>query len=361
MKVSNLLIIMLFISISMLHGEEFQEYTQAQKDYKNKQPVQNTQNTQKQVYEQLEGNYGSIKDLNMPLGAIQKAWETSNGKETIRNVPYMENVYKLNIREGMTTLIRIPNLIKTVIIGDKSILNYEILKNEGNTLAIKPSNSGADTNVTVLDTLGKTYVFYVRTEGFNSKNLPTLIFNISNATNSIVNVIENNENAVYKIQDKDNKNGNQNESNINTPKPQTIKLNFNFGMRVKINDYDTKRIIPNNVFTDGAYTYLDYTELEFTPNSLPRVEVVRSSIDQPVNYTVIDKFIVVHSLGNFALKNGASVVCVDYTYEKVSWWRPSTWGNNGRIKEYAIKGVDTKDITENDYFQGVIDAYKNSK
>ena len=98
-------------------------------------------------------------------------------------------VLPVRLREGMLTLINFPEweLLEDVYIGDSKNFTGEI--SGPNTLLLYPQGGkvGLDTNIIVFGRSGNKYVFYAKSESFNTERL----------TNSVIDIEVVDDNTLY--------------------------------------------------------------------------------------------------------------------------------------------------------------------
>ena len=238
------------------------------------------------------------------LGAIQRAWDKAPNQSGTYSIPYsQQEVIKLRLREFMTTTVVFPSWEKLdeIIIGDAS--TFEASQAKDNILLLKPKEFiGADSNITVIGKSGLVYTFYVRSEGFNSENLPDLRVHVH---------VPGTIPVSFPPKETEEKTGlgdpSKRESNPNDPYPQKLeprldKLNFKWTM-----SGDTS-LAPQQVFSDGVRTWFNFGHT-LEEQDLPVIARVIDGIDTPVNTRLEGTMIIAESVGIFTLRNGDRVVC----------------------------------------------------
>ncbi len=139
--------------------------------YRSSMPFRRTSVSKKMV----NGEYPPMKRDGALVGAIQRAWDNSPGSAGIFVVRYSaDQVIKIRLREFMTSTIVLPEweTISTHVLGDAH--GFKVVKTQPNILVASASITGADTSLTVVGDSGRVYSFYVRSEGYNSPNIPDL-------------------------------------------------------------------------------------------------------------------------------------------------------------------------------------------
>jgi len=257
---------------------------------------------------QLKGNYSKMnRKENLPLGAIQQAWNKADTTAGIYEILYNPHEsIRIRVREHMSSVIIFPQweeIIK-IINGDVSILMVENIKS--NIILIRPMQFvGVDSNITVLGASGNVYLFYLRVEGYNSKFIPDIGVRVLVANRHQTN---NTKNYIKKYP----KSQNTLDYIRKTPFDPS-KLNFNYSMS------GDESIAPRRVYGDGIRTWLDYdNQIEMT--NLPVIFQVIDGKDIPVNYHREGSKIVVHAGGDLSLKNGSKLACIYTIVRKNNSW-----------------------------------------
>jgi type IV secretory pathway VirB9-like protein len=206
------------------------------------------------------------------------------------------NPQEITTKKGMITTIQFSSIINYFVIGDELIADAENINS--NTILISPKLAGESTNLNVKTKDGN-YVFIIKTLEYNSKEEPILHINVGKLANVSLNSLEK------------------------EIKKQESKEKHNPAFDYKFNMYskwfcgfwfcDYKKIAPNKVWTDGQYTYLDYSTTDGTIRNIPTIQEVADGIDIPVNKVIKGNVIVVHTLAKkiTIVANGA-FVCIEY-------------------------------------------------
>ena len=240
------------------------------------------------------------------LGAIQRAWDKSPNQSGTYNVSYsQQEVIKLRLREFMTTTVVFPSWEKLdeIIVGDAS--TFEASQAKDNILLLKPKEFiGADSNITVIGKSGLVYTFYVRSEGFNSENLPDLRVHVhvpGTIPVSFSPAPSNQEKA--EPGDPSKRESNPNESYPQKLEPRLDRLTFKWTMS------GDPSLAPQQVFSDGVRTWFNFGHT-LEEQDLPVIARVIDGIDTPVNTRLEGTMIIAESVGIFTLRNGDRVVCI---------------------------------------------------
>ena len=232
-----------------------------------------------------------IRDESLPLGAIQHAWDHSLDSSGVYVVDFnASKTIKIRTREYMTTSIVFPawEAIEEVIVGDKSVLVTSLPKE--NIVTLWPQNSiSVDTNITVLGKSGHVYPFYVRVEGYNSKNISDLILHVRVPTPPFP--IEKNITVVAK------------QDYLDEVLFNPSKLDFDFNMA------GDKELAPERIYSDGILTWFDYGD-RIAKGNIPAVFAIINGVNTPINVSREGSKLVAQATGKFILKRGAKEVCI---------------------------------------------------
>ena len=225
---------------------------------------------------QASGQYSAM-NLNFlkPLGMQQKAWtdplqHLGEGQTRPGYSKYYWNsglVLPIRLREGMITLMNFPKweLIEEVFFGDTVTFFGEIAAPNG--LLIFPKQPGADTNLIVFGRSGNRYVFYLRSETYNTERI----------THSIVDILVEDESggSSLKAGGKSGSFGRTSSSSkgmrpvtgLHTSSTgpddwmETISLDptkFKFDLDIYIPNPEDAEIAPERVWRDDIFTYIDF-------------------------------------------------------------------------------------------------------
>jgi type IV secretory pathway VirB9-like protein len=196
----------------------------------------------------------------------------------------------------MITTIQFSSIINYFVIGDELIADAENITS--NTLLISPKLPNERTNINVSTKEGN-FVFMVNTLDYTDKTEPNLHISVGKLA------FTNQEKLAKKIQ-------NEEKSLEQNP---TFDYNFNMYSKWFCGFWfcDYKKIAPNKIWTDGQYTYLDYSTTDGTIRNIPTIQEVADGIDIPVNKVIKGNVIVVHTLAKkiTIVANGA-FVCIEY-------------------------------------------------
>lgn len=263
------------------------------------------------VEAQVSGQYPTLnRQESLPLGAIQHAWDNAGTDAGVYQVQYNpREVIRLITREFMTTTIVFPaweNIIDEVL-GDKSA--YQIKKPKPNVVVIMPNEFvGVDSSITLVGESGHVYVFYVRSEGYNSENISDIAVHIRVPAPKFE---PRDKNALLTADLKDKT------DYLEAVSFDPSQLNFDFDMA------GDKSIAPERVYSDGLRTWFDYGS-RMGSKTLPVIYALIDEVDTPINVTREGSRLVAQAVGSFTLKSGKKITCV----------RPSGVSKGRRISEH---------------------------
>jgi type IV secretory pathway VirB9-like protein len=222
---------------------------------------------------------------------MQKAWDKNEKGAGVYIINFdPREIIKITVREYMTTTVIFPawETISEVVVGDDG--NYQILKPRDNIVMIRPINYvGLDTSITMVGSHGHVYGFYVRVEGYNSKNISDITVRV------IVPAPLSTNCKTSKFQVKNDY--------LDEAYFSSSKLNFKFSMS------GDETIAPNLVYSDGVRTWFDYGD-RLDERKIPTFYSVIDGYQQAINVTVDGDRLVAQGSGSFVLKSGDRATCV---------------------------------------------------
>lgn len=292
----------------------------------------------------IEQSNGQYSEIDMPfwsLGMQQKAWNKpmehlGEGQSKPGYSKYYwspDLVLPLRIREGMHTLINFPSweLIENVFIGNESAFGAQKVAPNGLMIfAASVDLVGMDTNMIVFGRSGNRYVFYLRSETFNTDRI----------TNAVVDIIVND--AKFVPDDSgltpaasgavvsgagmstglNSAFGGGTRSGKKTTKNPTEdwlvdmevdpeKLRFDIDVFVP-NPIDME-IAPERVWRDEIFTYIDFGPKALTMMERPIVNLLSQGSEVPVGFRTRGpngRLMVVEGIGDMVLRNGKRILCL---------------------------------------------------
>ncbi len=299
---------------------------------------------------QTNGEFDSV-NLNYihSLGMQQKAWNDpmSHMGEGQSKPGYSKYTWSpdvilpIRLREGMMTLINLPTweLIEKVHIGSPESFGGEIAAPNSLLIYADPSYLGVDSNMIIFGRSGNRYVFYLRSETYNTEKITQSVvdvlvgprytpaehggklgnFNGATTTASGSGSLSGAGAPSWAI----GRGGGQNpQLGINTastgPKdwlknipvdPESIR--FDIDMYIP-NPADVD-IAPDNVWRDNIFTYIDLGPKALTMTQRPIVNLVVQDTEVPVGFRTSgpnSRLIVVEAIGDLVLRNGKKIICL---------------------------------------------------
>lgn len=266
----------------------------------------------------VQGDYPSMKRESNVVGAIQRAWDNAPGNAGVYVARYSpDQVFKIRVREFMTTTVILPEWesVTKYILGDG--FGFKAEQTQPHIIVVRSALAGADTSLTVIGESGRVYPFYIRAEGYNSENVPDVAVYVKaerpeNPRKADLAADTSVEGGARKSGDEaPPKSPGQARNQPGLESPDWLraipfdpsKLRFDFTMS------GDKSIAPTRVFSDGLFTYFDYSH-EWDTSDLPVVYRVVDGVDTPVNTRSNGTMLIAEAAGAFTLRNGQRVVCV---------------------------------------------------
>ncbi|MBQ8251283.1 MAG: TrbG/VirB9 family P-type conjugative transfer protein [Alphaproteobacteria bacterium] len=299
---------------------------------------------------QTNGDFESVNPnyLNS-LGMQQKAWndpmshlgegQSKPGYSKYTWTP--DVILPIRLREGMMTLINLPTweLIEKVHIGSPESFGGEIAAPNSLLLYADPSFIGVDSNMIVFGRSGNRYVFYLRSETYNTSKITQSVVDIvvgpryTPAENGgrlgTSNGISNPAAARGSLSGRGipgwatGRSGGQNpQFGINTastgPKNwlQSIPVDpesLRFDIDIYIPNPSDVDIAPDNVWRDNIFTYIDLGPKALTMTQRPVVNLLVQETEVPVGFRTSgpnSRLIVVEAIGDLVLRNGKKLICL---------------------------------------------------
>lgn len=305
---------------------------------------------------QTAGEYDAM-NLNyiQSFGMQQKAWndplthlgegQTKPGYSRYTWTP--DVVLPVRLREGMMTLINLPTweLIEKVHIGSPESFGGEIAAPNSLLVYADPTYIGVDTNMIVFGRSGNRYVFYLRSETYNTDKITHSVVDVT--TSSKYTPVENGgtlgnfngATATAAGAGAASAGGNapgwstsrgsltpggaqSPQVGLNTastgPKDwlESIPVDpekFRFDVEMYLPNPADVDIAPERVWRDDIFTYIDLGPKALTMVQRPVVNLIVQDSEVPVGFRTRGKnsrLIVVEAVGDLVLRNGAKIVCL---------------------------------------------------
>lgn len=295
---------------------------------------------------QTNGEFDSV-NLNYlhSLGLQQKAWndplshmgegQSKPGYSKYTWTP--DVILPIRVREGMMTLINLPTweLIEKVHLGSPDSFTGEIAAPNSLLVYADPSYLGTDCNMIIFGRSGNRYVFYLRSETYNTDKI----------TQSVVDVLVG---PRYTPVENGGKLGNYNGASITAagssgsggtglssgggstaagaasgsgsaaPKDwlKTIPVDpesFHFDIDMYLPNPEDVDIAPDNIWRDNIFTYIDLGPKALTMTQRPIVNLVVQDTEVPVGFRTSgpnSRLIIVEGIGDMVLRNGKKLICL---------------------------------------------------
>lgn len=299
---------------------------------------------------QTNGEFDSVNMNYMhSLGMQQKAWndplshmgegQSKPGYSKYTWTP--DVVLPIRLREGMMTLINLPTweLIEKVHIGSPESFGGEIAAPNSLLVYADPSYLGVDSNMIIFGRSGNRYVFYLRSETYNTEKI----------TQSVVDVLVG---PRYTPVEYGGKLGNFNgatttaagsgslsgagapgwatgrgdgqnpQIGLNTastgPKDWLKNIpvdpeSFHFDIDMYLPNPADVDIAPDNIWRDNIFTYIDLGPKALTMTQRPIVNLIVQDTEVPVGFRTSgpnSRLIVVEGIGDMVLRNGQKLICL---------------------------------------------------
>ncbi len=295
-----------------------------------------------------EFNEKAPTNLNHPmqdLNAIQGSFFNKNRStmSNTLNIDYFQGqTYKIRLRYAMATLLFFSKPISDFVLGDKVGFDAKILESNDRILLIKPLQIGVDSNISVIDSEGKIFSFYVFSTTFTSSKHPNLQVFIedknyySNAfmkpkkENTAENVTENTlENANKPLKEtkaaEETKEKEEEEvitigDNTNAMKivKKDIQRNYKALKSSQRKWYclwlcskkSKLSLMPKEIFNDKQFTYFKFDK-RLALSKFPVIYKVVDGYDNPVNTRIVGDYIIAEDVSpKWTLRLGKDYLCI---------------------------------------------------
>ncbi|GAA7420079.1 hypothetical protein MM0352_07680 [Helicobacter pylori] len=291
-----------------------------------------------------EANETAPAHLNHPmqdLNAIQGSFFDKNRSKMSNtlNIDYFQGqTYKIRLRYAMATLLFFSKPISDFVLGDKVGFDAKILESNDRILLIKPLQIGVDSNISVIDSEGKIFSFYVFSTTFTSSKHPNLQVFIEDKNYY--------SNAFMKPQNKENKENTFENAPINnkplkeekeeTKEEETITIGDSTNA-MKIVKKDIQKgyralkssqrkwyclgicskkskpsLMPEEIFNDKQFTYFKFDK-KLALSKFPVIYKVVDGYDNPVNTRIVGDYIIAEDVSTkWTLRLGKDYLCIRF-------------------------------------------------
>ncbi len=284
--------------------------------------------------------------LNHPmqdLNAIQGSFFDKNRSKMSNtlNIDYFQGqTYKIRLRYAMATLLFFSKPISDFVLGDKVGFDAKILESNDRILLIKPLQIGVDSNISVIDSEGKIFSFYVFSTTFTSSKHPNLQVFIEDK-NYYSNAFlkpqkenkENKENTLEKALTnnkplKEEKEEAKEEETItigdNTNAMKIVKKDIQKGYKALKSSQrkwyclgicskkSKPSLMPKEIFNDKQFTYFKFDK-KLALSKFPVIYKVVDGYDNPVNTRIVGDYIIAEDVSaKWTLRLGKDYLCIRF-------------------------------------------------
>ncbi len=300
-----------------------------------------------QMMDAIAQTNGEFEAVNMnymhSLGMQQKAWndplshmgegQSKPGYSKYTWTP--DVVLPIRLREGMMTLINLPTweLIEKVHIGSPESFGGEIAAPNSLLVYADPSYLGVDSNMIIFGRSGNRYVFYLRSETYNTEKITQSVVdvlvgprytpvenggklgNYNGATTTAAGMGSMNGSA---LSARNSTTSGGAGSSSNGPKDWLKNIpvdpeSFHFDIDMYLPNPADVDIAPDNVWRDNIFTYIDLGPKALTMTQRPIVNLIVQDTEVPVGFRASgpnSRLIVVEGIGDMVLRNGKKIICL---------------------------------------------------
>ncbi|WP_208359420.1 TrbG/VirB9 family P-type conjugative transfer protein [Helicobacter pylori] len=297
-----------------------------------------------------EANETAPVHLNHPmqdLNAIQGSFFDKNRSKMSNtlNIDYFQGqTYKIRLRYAMATLLFFSKPISDFVLGDKVGFDAKILESNDRILLIKPLQIGVDSNISVIDSEGKIFSFYVFSTTFTSSKHPNLQVFIEdknyysnaflkpqkeNKENTLENAPTNNKplkEETLKEEKEETKEKEEETITIgdNTNAMKIVKKDIQKGYRAlkssqrkwyclwACSKKSKLSLMPEEIFNDKQFTYFKFDK-KLALSKFPVIYKVVDGYDNPVNTRIVGDYIIAEDVSTkWTLRLGKDYLCIRF-------------------------------------------------
>ncbi|GHR48269.1 hypothetical protein VN0484_10060 [Helicobacter pylori] len=288
-----------------------------------------------------EANETAPAHLNHPmqdLNAIQGSFFDKNRSKMSNtlNIDYFQGqTYKIRLRYAMATLLFFSKPISDFVLGDKVGFDAKILESNDRILLIKPLQIGVDSNISVIDSEGKIFSFYVFSTTFTSSKHPNLQVFIEDK-NYYSNAFLKPQNKENALENAPTNNKPLKEEKEETKEEETITIGDNTNA-MKIVKKDIQKgykalkssqrkwyclgicskksklsLMPKEIFNDKQFTYFKFDK-RLALSKFPVIYKVVDGYDNPVNTRIVGDYIIAEDVSaKWTLRLGKDYLCIRF-------------------------------------------------
>ncbi|MGL2417079.1 TrbG/VirB9 family P-type conjugative transfer protein [Helicobacter pylori] len=295
-----------------------------------------------------EANETAPAHLNHPmqdLNAIQGSFFDKNRSKMSNtlNINYFQGqTYKIRLRYAMATLLFFSKPISDFVLGDKVGFDAKILESNDRILLIKPLQIGVDSNISVIDSEGKIFSFYVFSTTFTSSKHPNLqVFiedknyysnaflkpqkeNKENKENTLENAPTNNKPLKEEKEETKEKEEETITIGDNTNAMKIVKKDIQKGYKalkssqrkwycLGICSKKSKlSLMPKEIFNDKQFTYFKFDK-RLALSKFPVIYKVVDGYDNLVNTRIVGDYIIAEDVSaKWTLRLGKDYLCIRF-------------------------------------------------
>ncbi|MFP6035133.1 TrbG/VirB9 family P-type conjugative transfer protein [Helicobacter pylori] len=283
--------------------------------------------------------------LNHPmqdLNAIQGSFFDKNRSKMSNtlNIDYFQGqTYKIRLRYAMATLLFFSKPISDFVLGDKVGFDAKILESNDRILLIKPLQIGVDSNISVIDSEGKIFSFYVFSTTFTSSKHPNLQVFIEdknyysnaflkpqkeNKENTLENAPTNNKPLKEEKEETKEKEEETITIGDNTNAMKIVKKDIQKGYRALKSSQrkwyclwicskkSKLSLMPEEIFNDKQFTYFKFDK-RLALSKFPVIYKVVDGYDNPVNTRIVGDYIIAEDVSaKWTLRLGKDYLCIRF-------------------------------------------------
>ncbi|WQU78310.1 TrbG/VirB9 family P-type conjugative transfer protein [Helicobacter pylori] len=294
-----------------------------------------------------EANETAPANLNHPmqdLNAIQGSFFDKNRSKMSNtlNIDYFQGqTYKIRLRYAMATLLFFSKPISDFVLGDKVGFDAKILESNDRILLIKPLQIGVDSNISVIDSEGKIFSFYVFSTTFTSSKHPNLQVFIEdknyysnaflkpqNKENVLENALENTPTNNKPLKEEKEEAKEKEEETIiigdNTNAMKIVKKDIQKGYKAlkssqrkwyclwACSKKSKLSLMPKEIFNDKQFTYFKFDK-RLALSKFPVIYKVVDGYDNPVNTRIVGDYIIAEDVSaKWTLRLGKDYLCIRF-------------------------------------------------
>ncbi len=292
-----------------------------------------------------EANETAPAHLNHPmqdLNAIQGSFFDKNRSKMSNtlNIDYFQGqTYKIRLRYAMATLLFFSKPISDFVLGDKVGFDAKILESNDRILLIKPLQIGVDSNISVIDSEGKIFSFYVFSTTFTSSKHPNLQVFIEDKnyySNAFIKPQKENKENTLENAPTNNKPLKEEKEETKEKEEETITIGDNTNA-MKIVKKDIQKgykalkssqrkwyclwacskksklsLMPKEIFNDKQFTYFKFDK-RLALSKFPVIYKVVDGYDNPVNTRIVGDYIIAEDVSTkWTLRLGKDYLCIRF-------------------------------------------------